>query len=563
VRRRAATFCLAGLLGLTVMWAPLAAQEPGPEVREVLRDRLEAWRAAEAAGLLEASGDLMWQPQAAFRFYEQRGFWPAWSRDGTLLPVADSLLSALRRAGEDGLRSADYHVDRAQAMLETLRAGSPPPPGELADLDLLLTDAYLAYASHLLAGRLEPVTLAPQFVEAPEGIDLPERLADALASDDVRWSLSELVGDSEAGYRLLRTALAQYRALAARGDWPSIPEGAVLEVGAEGIAVMLLRRRLAATGDYPPPADEDDDRAGDPVVDSKAFEFAAGLEVALRRFQRRHGLLETGAVDPMTRAALNVSPGRRARQIEVNLERWRWLPHQLGGRYVLVNIADFQGEVVERGRRMLQMRAIVGSAYKQTPVFSDSITYLVFNPSWRVPRDITRDEMIPLIRHDPGYLEREKLRIIGPDGERIDPVTIDWAVLNPSRLPWRLEQAPGPRNVLGRVKFMFPNPYDVYLHGTPQPELFQHAIRAFSHGCIRLERPLDLARYLLGTTAGWNQARIDEVLASGRETTVTLVVPVPVYLEYWTAWVEPDGTVQFRDDIYQRDHAVEQALDAQ
>jgi murein L,D-transpeptidase YcbB/YkuD len=558
---RAAALLLAAAGGggpamLRAQVAPVdtTASEASDVVREIIRQRIEDGREADA---MRVAGDTLWLPPVAARFYEARGFEPAWSRDDTVSAIADSLLATLRRAGEDGLRPADYHVARAQELLEALRRSTTPEPSELADLDLLLTDGYAAFTSHLVAGRLDPVTLGPRTAESPEGLDLARRLERAVGSGGVRRSITALIDGSEPGYRRLRTALARYRSLAARGGWPRLPpsgEGQVLGRGSRDPAVAVLRHLLEETGDYAPPADEDVDAA-----ERGALIFDAGLEVAVRRFQARHGLPETGAVGPRTRAALQIPPALRARQIELNLERWRWLPEALGRRFVLVNIAGFTVDVVDDDRTVLSMPAIVGTAYRQTPVFSDTITYVVFNPSWRVPRDIAREEIVPAVREDPGYLAREGLRLIGPDGHDIDPTTIDWNAL-PARLPWRFEQEPGPRNALGPVKLMFPNPYDVYLHGTPQPELFKQAVRAFSHGCIRLERPLELARYVLEGDAEWTDDRIAEVLREGREVTAPLRYPMPVYVEYWTAWGEPDGTVQFRDDIYERDRVLDRAL---
>ena len=516
--------------------APLFAQAPArtlsTEVREGIRKRVESGRGAEQ---MIVAGDTLWLPVITTRFYEPRDFQPAWTVDGTARAAADSLLAMLKRVGEDGLLPKDYHVVRLQALLEAVRGEDVPSPDDLAELDLLLTDGYAAYASHLVAGRLDPVTLTSRADPDPEGLDLAGRLERALAADDVQRDLVALLDGSDPGYRRLRTSLTRYRSLAR--DWGGWVE---------------LRRLLAATGDYSPPTDEVAGLDDEPVFD-------AALELAVRRFQARHGLPETGAIGPRTRAALAVTPGQRARQIELNLERWRWLPRELGRRFVLVNIAGFMAEAVEGGQTKLSMRAIVGTQYRQTPVLSDTITYVVFNPSWRVPRDIVRRELLPLIREDPEYLSRENLHVIGAEGREIDPASIDWDAVVPSRIPWRLEQEPGPRNALGPVKLMFPNPYEVYLHGTPERELFQHSVRAFSHGCIRLERPLELARYLLDS-GDWNEERIGNVLASGRETTAPVADPVPIYIEYWTAWAEPDGTVHFRDDIYERDRALDRAF---
>ncbi|MGH7539366.1 MAG: L,D-transpeptidase family protein, partial [Gemmatimonadota bacterium] len=286
---------------------------------------------------------------------------------------------------------------------------------------------------------------------------------------------------------------------------------------------------------------------------------------AVLRFQGRHGLDADGVVGGSTIAALNVPAEDRASQIEVNLERWRWLPADLGSRHIEVNIAGFGVEVVDRGRPVLRLRAIVGRHYTQTPSFSATLRYLVFAPFWHVPWSIAVREEFPRFQRDPGLLAAERFMLIDREtNEPVDPTTVEWAASTPAQLAarYRLRQSPGSRNALGRVKFMFPNPFDVYLHDTPGRELFARTTRAFSHGCIRVERPLDLAAFLL-ESQGWTRERILGAAEGTEETTVVLDRPLPVHVLYWTAWIDPaEGTLHFREDVYGRDERVLQALAA-
>jgi murein L,D-transpeptidase YcbB/YkuD len=264
-----------------------------------------------------------------------------------------------------------------------------------------------------------------------------------------------------------------------------------------------------------------------------------------------------------TLSALNVSVTDRLRQIQVNLERWRWLAQDLGNRYVLVNLADFRLEVVETGRMVMDMRIIVGKGYRRTPIFSGRMTYLVLNPAWHVPHKIARLDILPRIRKDPGYLSREHFRVFegwGADAKEIDPATVDWTKVTRGNFRFRLRQDPGSWNALGRVKLMFPNEFGVYIHDTPSRELFRKTVRTFSAGCIRIEKPLELAEYVLAGDPKWNGEAILAALEAGREQTVRLPAAIPVHLLYWTAWVDASGTVQFRKDVYERDWRVLETL---
>jgi len=340
----------------------------------------------------------------------------------------------------------------------------------------------------------------------------------------------------------LEKALAQYRQLAAQGGWPQVPVGPALREGDQDERLHFLKERLVASGDL-----------AAPLVQGDLFDGL--LKEAVQRFQARHGLATDGVVGAKTMTELNVPISKRVRQLAVSLERCQPLPSLLEPRHILVNIADFTLKLYEDGKLRLSMPVIVGKTYRQTPVFTGNITSLVLNPSWEVPHSIATKDLLPKIKKNPGYLSQSHFQIFRgwKSSEEINPATIDWGNLSPSRFPYRLRQEPGPANALGQVKFLFPNPYDVYLHDTPSRALFQQNSRTFSSGCIRLARPLDLAVYLLqGTSLGSMEAL---TAAISREKTLTVAIPspIPVHIAYMTAWVDREGIIQFRPDIYNRD----------
>jgi murein L,D-transpeptidase YcbB/YkuD len=271
--------------------------------------------------------------------------------------------------------------------------------------------------------------------------------------------------------------------------------------------------------------------------------------------------VQDGVVGGATREALNRDPEDLVRQLEVNLERWRWLPDDLGDRYAIVNIAAFDLDVVEQGSSALSMRVVVGQPYRRTPVLSSQITHVVLNPTWTVPERLVKEDILPRVRKDWGYLASMHLRVFdgwSDNAREVDPAEVDWSTVTPRR--YRFRQDPGPWNALGRVKFLLPNSYDIYLHDTPQRELFSRASRVFSSGCVRLETPLALVDYLLAKERRWSPEEIERIFAEGKERFLRLEHPLPVHILYWTAWVEDDGTVHFRKDIYGRDERVSRAL---
>jgi murein L,D-transpeptidase YcbB/YkuD len=260
-----------------------------------------------------------------------------------------------------------------------------------------------------------------------------------------------------------------------------------------------------------------------------------------------------------------VSAERRVEQLELNLERWRWLPQDLGRRHIIVNIAAFELEVVEEEAVVLAMRVVVGLPFHHTPVFSETMRYLVLNPYWYVPDSIAVQEMLPRIQHDLSYLAPQKMRVFlgrGMEALEVDPATVEWSKINPDDFPYRLIQDPGPVNALGRIKFMFPNKFNVYLHDTPARPLFDETQRDFSHGCIRIQKPIELAEYLLQKDPRWNRDALLRTLDEAVDLTVPLPEPMPVHILYWTAWADEDHTIQFRRDIYDQDAPLLEAMRA-
>lgn len=528
---------------------PLAGEgcpaQATPGLADRLRNRLEA---GAAAGTLHVAGHELRARNALPAFYLGREDAPAWISEGRPSSCAVALVAALRTASEDGLDGADYHRAAIDSLLDAARDAS-----DLADLDLLLTDAFLTFGSHLAQGRVNPTTLEPEWLANRRQVDMAAELSATLERGDVRGHLDAL-RPAQPGYRALRRMLARLRSVQAEGGWGIVSEGPTIHPGDTDPRVPMLRRRMTASGDLDTPGGGD------------VQELDEDLARAVRRFQGRHGLEPDGNVGPGTLAAMNVPVEARIAQIEVNMERWRWLPNDLGRRHIRVNIADYRVEVWEDGAVALDMRAVVGREYRETPMFSATMTYLVLAPYWHVPPRIAAVDKLPEIRKNPGYLASMKMTLFDQaTNEPVDPSSLDWNAITGAELNrrFRLRQDPGPLNALGNVKFMFPNRHNVYLHDTPSRELFGRTTRAFSSGCIRVEKPLDLADYLLAGDPRWSPGRIRAVVAAGQETTVWLERPVPVHILYWTAFAGDDGGVDFRPDLYGRDRAVRRALEAE
>jgi len=536
-------------LGNRVEAAALSSQ-----VQEILRNRIEP---AGTPPKILCRGEQICGSAALPLFYERRLFRPAWITDDGPLSQADSLVQSVQEAHREGLRPEGYHLSDIKSLLAEVREATiqkePLSPEKLADLDLLLTDVFLIYSSHLLRGRVNPETIQAEWYAESRKANLDRILQIALDARQIENVLQSLL-PRDPGYARLRQALLDYRSIVQRGGWPEVPGGPKMRLGDFGERIRILRHRLAVSGDL------------DPAQERDGLLFNVALERGVKKFQQRHGLQIDGVVGPATLAALNFSADKRVRQIEANLERWRWLPQEFGPRYILVNIANFGLEVMENGRTVMTMRAIVGKSFQRTPVFSAEMTYLVFCPYWNVPDSIVKEEMLPLIHKDPGYLAQNQLKLFqgwGSQQKEIDPKTVDWSGVNAENFPYHLRQEPGPMNPLGRVKLMFPNKFNVYLHDSPARVLFWKPEREFSHGCIRIHKAQELAEYVLRGEPGWTPESVREAAEKSLDQIVRLPEPIPVHMLYWTAWVDADGVVHFRKDIYGRDKPLEEALGGQ
>lgn len=478
------------------------------------------------------------------RFYERREFTPAWDDRAKI----DQLLTAVSGSRRHGLEPEDYHFG---ALADLVAAGGGTPrPGLATELEILATDALVRLAFHLRFGKVNPERIEStwNFGRDMGSVSPVTALQSLLHADDLAAAVEAYAPDGDY-YRALMDHLQAYRGIAARGGWPAVEAGETLRLGMQSPRVPALRALLAVTGDL-----EGAVYAEEPEIYDQA------VEAAVKRFQERHGLEADGAVGRQTLADLNVPVEARIDQLRINLERIRWVFRDLEPRFLLVNIARYRALLVEDQQVVWSTRAVVGRPYRQTPVFKARMTYLEFNPTWTVPPTILREDLLPDIRRDPAVLQQRNMTVLDHQGRRVDPATIDWSTVTARSFSYMIRQEPGPDNALGRVKFMFPNPYHVYMHDTPARGLFARAVRSYSSGCIRLERPFELVDILLAGTQ-WDRAAIEQVLASGRTRVVNLPQPITVLTLYGTA-VPEAGRIHFAPDVYQRDARLLAALDA-
>ena len=484
-------------------------------------------------------------------FYRNREFVPAWVNARGATDDAKQLMDAIEAAPDEGLDRAGYGWDSIRVAIKEVEAGMIGPAPEarrLAALDLRLTRTFLALAAHLALGQVNPKQIpADWHVPRPE-IDLVATLNQALERHRVRDALLQDLPPQDDRYGRLRDALKRYHAIASNGGWPAVTSGPALRRGQRGERVKALQARLAASGD---------------LGSEGAGVFDPATEAAVRRFQTRHGLEPSGVAGAEVLTAMSVPLERRIRQIELNMERWRWRHEPIEGRYLMVNIPDFSLQVVDDHRTVLAMRVVVGKQFTRTPIFSDEITYLVLNPFWNITQNIAANEMLALVQKEDDYLERHSIRVFdgpGEDANEVDARKVNWGSIAPEEFKFFFRQEPGPENPLGRIKFMCPNQFDVYLHDTSAGHLFNAQERDFSHGCVRVEKPLELAEYLLNGRPDGDHAGILNALEACRDSSVRLPRPIPVHIVYWTAWVDAEGEVQFRDDVYEVDRVLGRAL---
>ena len=474
------------------------------------------------------------------RFYAARGYQPVWTNRA----MVSALIGAVEEAANDGLEPSDYHIREIRGFY-----GQPPATPELqARYDLLMSDAFLTLASHLRYGKVDPVSLDPNW-NLSNNISrsaLEYRLQSALAAERIAAVLQEL-RPQHPEYDRLRKGLARYRLIAREGGWQALTEGAAFKEGLRDVRVPMLRQRLEASGDL-----------AFQKKDSSTV-YSREMTNAVKRFQKRNGMDVDGVVGAATLRIMNVPVEQRIDQLRINLERYRWFFSDLGPTYIMVNIADFTLKYVENGRQRWSTRVIVGKPYRETPVFKADMQYIVFNPQWVIPPTILEKDALPAIRKSTSYLARKKLKVIDRDGRVVDPASVSWSQYSGANLPYRLQQTAGDHGSLGRVKFMLPNVHIVYLHDTPTKDLFEKSTRTFSSGCIRVENPLDLAGLVLQDSVKWSGERIRAAVNTGKTTTVFLPKRIPVFILYMTAVANGDE-ILFREDVYNRDKTVLKAL---
>ena len=497
----------------------------------------------------EFEGDLVYNLESIAALYEEEEdqiVLPKWGN----MEKVDEMLYVIRNISQDGLHPQDYHLTAIENLVDKLSTADVTDVDDKVKLELLLTDAYLLISTHLASGKTDQETVDPKWRAAKRAprTDLAHFVDSTIVHDRVIESLASL-SPRHREYNNLKKALAQYRNLAAQGGWESfeltVPK---LEKGMDHPDVVKLRKRL----NFNQP-----DELEDPKEDSK-FDQTLYEQVVL--FQRMNGLSSDGVVGKGTEEALKVSVEDRIASIEANMERWRWMSDQLGERHIKVNIPSFELQLIEDDQTVFVCEAIVGRPYRQTPVFSAVMNHLVFAPTWTIPPTILWNDVIPAVRRNSAYLSQNNMRVLSRDGSVVNPSTIDWKNVTSSNFPYMIRQEPGRNNALGNVKFMFPNPYLVYIHDTPARSLFVHADRSFSSGCIRISKPMELAAYLLQDKPEWTPAQMNQVIAQRKERTVFLSNKIPVHILYMTVWAEEDGTVHFRRDIYDRDGPLLNAL---
>lgn len=517
---------------------PVGAQDAS--VSEALHSRLEA---LQFTGDLEIDGARIAARELLPAVYANREFRPLWTDEDRIAEY----LALARTAPLDGLQTEDYFVERIESILDQSKESGSAL--DRADLDILLTESLVRYGYHQLFGKVNPAALdaninfSRKFLD---GRDAVVAVPDIITSPTpLRQRLDSAVQRS-VFYRTLQKNLSDYREIAANGGWPEVPDGPTLHPGDSDPRVPALRQRLIVTGDLP--------EGGNTV----STEFDDDLKVAVIRFQERHGLDPDGVVGKQSYAALNVPVEARIDQLRLSLERLRWVRSERAQRFIAVNIAGYRVYFVDESGIAWTSRAMVGKTYRQTPVFRGNLSYMEINPTWTVPPTIMKNDVLPAIKKDPGYLQAKNMSVIDRDGRKVDPAAIDWQSYG-SSIPYSIRQEPGPNNALGEIKFIFPNKHIVFLHDTPNRDLFNRPERAFSSGCIRVEHPFELAELIMNKPQEWDEAAFRKVQET-RKTRRINTPPLPVLILYLTASNESDGRPRFLKDVYERDGPVLQAL---
>lgn len=596
-----------GFLSAAAVWAAPEGDVPARlAYADVMAQEIESRiLTMQLAGEDAETRSTPYPTQALINFYTQRQYRPAWDSRVAL----GELIFELEALAADGLNPDDYQVEQLRHALDLVGDESMESLAARVDDEFRATSAFLRALFHLFNGKVDSTGLEPQWNFGPGDLALTSiglELVDISAAGSIR-DLFAKTRPQHPAYRSLMAGLQRYRQWAATGGWPSLPAGPTLKPCMIDPQVAILRARLKVTGEYVDPGlspeavriqvDEcvaanassaasslpassvsmnTDSSLGissssvfsaDASESQAAFSSAAPvnpdevfdkyLVEAVKQFQRDQYLEVDGAIGPATRAALNISAQARVDQIRVNLDRARWLLHNVPADMVLVDVAGFKVTYYKASQPIWRSRVQVGMSYRTSPIFKSEVNYITLNPTWTIPPTILRKDVLPKLRKDLSYLRDNKVRVLDSNGKELDPATIDWH--KPGNVT--LRQDAGPHAALGKAVIRFPNSHAVYLHDTPHQKLFNKSQRAFSSGCIRVERALELVELLLAETPGWDKAAINAALATGKTRNVTLAKRVPILLAYWTVDAISEDKLAFKPDIYARDAKVLAALD--
>ncbi len=527
------------LLLFVFLSVPVFSQEPS--VQENLESRIHG----DPNKDVTVNGLVLFSQIEVPQFYTNRNYELAWTDKKNIKDLLESIESAY----DEGLDPEDYHYQSIQNLLAKKKSSSLSNE-EKADLDLLMTDAIILYASHLLEGKLEQSKLRAKWdVEKnarPENVD--SLLTVTLHNKQVKPAL-QTMKPAHYMYALMKVHLKNLRGQAEEGGWPRVSSGETLKKDMDDPRILEIREFLTATGDL-----KSMGRDQESVFDQE-------LENAVKKFQTRHGLAADGAIGKGTIEQMQVPIEKRIEQIKLNLERLRWIFHHPDEDFLIVNIAGFHVRRFTDREEVFNSRVIVGKYHHESPVFKGEMEYIVMNPTWTLPYSIATNETLPKLKKDPGYLSAKHMEVMDRSGKMLDPSTIDWSQYSRGNFPFIIRQKAGPWNALGEVKFIFPNKYSVYLHDTPSRSLFERQDRAFSHGCIRTEDKWGLLMSLMDDPEVWNMEKINEILKSGETTKIDLPEPINIYLVYLTAVADKENNLYFFKDVYKRDDAVASELE--
>jgi murein L,D-transpeptidase YcbB/YkuD len=450
-----------------------------------------------------------------------------------------NFIQRLGNAADDGLNPEDYPVSTLIKLRDSIKDSDPLTA---ARAELYYSAFFIAYASDLKVGRVIPQKVDRRLFRTKKTVD-PLRVLTDLSKQREPAKYLAAFEPRNPQYQALKKLLRVYRQKEEEGGWGTVDTGPNLKPGMRDKRIPQVRRLLAGTGDY------EWQGAGDL--------YDENLAIAVARFQKRHGLEAKGVIGKQTIFAMNVPAGERARQIMLNMERWRWLPEDLGEYHIMVNIAAFELQRIQSNTIVDRMNTVVGAVATQTPEFSDELEYVEFNPYWTVPYGIATKEMLPRLKKNP-YAYADDFEVF-QNGKLTSWGSIDWSAYGPGKFPFTFRQKPGPKNALGKVKFMMPNKHNIYLHDTPSKDKFLQTARAFSHGCIRLSQPVAMA-YSLSLDTGWSKSKMDQAWKNGKMVRAKINDHIPVHLIYGTAFRGDAGQIEFRPDVYGRDRKLYNAL---